>query len=84
VSALTTDQFLLKADQIVVNFLAQLVRQNKIDKVSQQNLIKDWKNLFNLAQNNKNELTALNEFKILLGSIDYGIFDDIPEDIKDL
>lgn len=73
-----------KTDQVVIKFLKLLFKQGKIDGNYYTSLINSWQHIHYLATNNQKDLVALNEFKKLLNSIDYGIFEDIPEDFNEL
>jgi len=77
---LNSDQLLTKFDDIVVKFLERIDNNPKIAlPASKESLVNDWKKIYTLAKNNKNEMDALAEFKELLKSIDYGDFSKVPK-----
>jgi hypothetical protein len=77
---LDSEQLLTTFDDIVVKFLEGMGNKKKIVLPdTKESLTNDWKKIYRLAKNNKNELAALDEFKELLKSIDYGDFSKIPK-----
>ena len=79
---LETEQLLTIFDDIIIKFLNRIGNNKKIVlPASKESLNNDWEKIYKLVKDHKNELAALDEFKELLKSIDYGDFSKIPTNL---